>query len=362
MTQRVKAWIKLAQIKDLGLVKSQQLIRTLGDPERFVGKGPESLAGLDFLGHTIKSEIAAGSDPENWSEICRLMEKHQISFVSILDDDYPEPLKNIFNPPLFLFYRGEISSLGSERSLGIVGTRKPDNYGLMMTRKITEHLVATGFTIVSGLAYGIDTQAHLTAVENSGKTIAVMATGCDQIYPQRNHKLAARILEKGALVSEFIPGSKPEKWNFPLRNRIISGLSIGTFVVQGERTSGALLTAKFALDQNRDLFALPGDINRRISEGPNHLLKLGAKIVTNYLDIIEEYDLVLQREDAAKPDLTKNEEKVLEIIRNCRPAINYDSLILKTGLSVGELSTVLLNLEIKNLVRVGDGTMVSSVD
>ncbi|MBW6515834.1 MAG: DNA-processing protein DprA [Candidatus Cloacimonetes bacterium] len=362
MTAKIKSWIRLVQIKDLGLIKTHQMLKALGEPENFIGKGLEPLEPLDFVSHPIKKQIAADKDPENWSQICKLIERYKINFVTILDKDFPEPLINIFNPPLFLFYRGNLPILGEERALAVVGTRKPDNYGIIMTRKITEQLVAAGFTIVSGLAYGVDTQAHLTTVESKGRTIAVMGTGCDQIYPQKNHKLAERILEKGALISEFLPGSKPEKWNFPLRNRIISGLTVGTFVVQGEKTSGALLTAKFALDQNRDLFALPGDINRKVSEGPNYLIKLGAKIVTSHTDIIEEYDLLLQAIETAKPELNKNEEMVLKIIRENRPAINYDNLVLKTGLSIGQLSAILLNLEIKNLVRVGDGTMVSSVD
>ncbi len=362
MTQSIKAWIRLAQMKDIGLVKTRQLIETLGEPESFIGKGMERLKKVEGLSHSIKKKLAEKSDPDNWSNICKLMERYEIGFISILDDEFPEPLKNIFNPPLFLFYRGKIEQPEEERALAIVGTRKPDSYGIMMTRRITDRLVTSGFTIVSGLAYGIDTQAHLTAVEAGGRTIAVMGTGCDQIYPQRNARLAERIMEKGALVSEFLPGSRPEKWNFPLRNRIISGLSAGTFVIQGEKSSGALLTAKFALDQNRDLFALPGDINRKVSEGPNYLIKLGAKIVTSYEDIVEEYELILKAENSPLPKLTEKEEKALTVIQDNKPAINYDKLVLKTGLSVGELSAVLLNLELKNLIRVGDGSMVSAVD
>jgi DNA processing protein len=370
VTQRIKAWIRLSQTRDIGLLKIRQLLKTFGEPENFVGKRFEQLKDAAGLSDEVKNKLTADTDPENWSGICKWMEQHKIEFTSILDADYPELLKNIFNPPLFLFYRGKLvpSETGErdkhppkERCLAIVGTRKPDNYGIMMTQRITEGLVASGFTIVSGLAYGIDTRAHLTAVENGGRTIAVMGTGCEQIYPQRNAKLAERILEQGALISEFLPGSRPERWNFPLRNRIISGLSVGTFVVQGERSSGALLTAKFALDQNRDLYALPGDINRKVSEGPNYLLKLGAKVVASFEDIVEEYDLILKSEDAPKPVLTKGEAKVLAVIQENKPAVSYDNIVLKTGLSVGELSAILLNLELKNLIRVGDGSMVSSV-
>lgn len=361
MTESIKAWIRLSEIKDIGPIKTRQLLDAFGEPVNFIGKGLDILRRIDSLIQATKKEIAKKQEPKNWSGICKLMEAYDIRFVSLREEEYPEPLKNIFNPPLFLFYRGTLKQPEGKRSLAIVGTRKPDNYGIMMTRRITEQLTANGFTIVSGLAYGIDTQAHLAAVETGGTTIAVMGTGCDQIYPQRNRKLAERIMEKGALVSEFVPGSKPEKWNFPLRNRIISGLSVGTFVVQGEKNSGALLTAKYALDQNRDLYALPGDINRKVSEGPNYLIKLGAKIVTSWEDIIEEYELILRVEEDVLPTLSPNEEKVYKVIKENKPAVNYDTIVLKTGLSVGELSPVLLNLELKNLIRVGDGTMISSV-
>lgn len=362
MGTRIKAWIRLAQTKDIGLVKVRQLLTVLGEPQNFIGRGLAPLERFDNLTKRIKKDLADERDPDNWEQILKLMNRFEIKFVSILDDDFPESLKHIFNPPLYLFYRGKLRQSPEVKSIAIVGTRKPDNYGIMMTKKITEQLVSLDFTIVSGLAYGIDTQAHLTTVENGGRTIAVMGTGCDQIYPSKNTKLAERIMENGALISEFVPGSKPEKWNFPLRNRIISGLSDGTFVVQGEKSSGALLTAKFALDQNRDLFALPGDINRRVSQGPNYLIKLGAKIVTSYEDIIEEYKMILKQEGYSEPVLNKIEGKVYRVIQENRPAINYDKLIMITGLSVSELSTALLNLELKNLIRVGDGTMVSSVN
>ena len=152
MTQKIRAWIRISQIKDLGLLKIHQLIKRLGEPDNFVGKGLDHLHSLDYINDKVKREIARNRDPENWKQICQLMERFEIRFVSILDEEYPQDLKHIFNPPLFLFYRGNLFPEVKERALAIVGTRKPDNYGIIMTRKITERLVASGFTIVSGLA------------------------------------------------------------------------------------------------------------------------------------------------------------------------------------------------------------------
>ena len=349
-------------MKELGLSKTQKLINLFGEPANFVGNSHDQLDNLGFLTPELVDQLREKKDADNWEQICQYMEKLQIKFVSILDDDYPEPLKSIFNPPFFLFYRGNWGVVKNSRRLSIVGTRKPDNYGVMMTRLITEKLVHAGFTIVSGLAHGIDTHAHRCTVENDGSTIAVMATGCEQIYPNQNKGLAEKICEKGMLVSEFVPGTKLEKWNFPLRNRIISGLGLGTFVAQGLISSGALLTAKFALDQNRDLFALPGDINRRESEGPNYLIKLGAKIVTSPEDILEEYDLYLFPENREIPTLTNKEAQVFQILKAHKPSISYDQLIIDSGFSVGELSSLLLSLEMKNLIIIGQGNSISSRD
>ena len=362
MDSRLKAWLQLIETKDLGPVKAHQLISSLGEPESFIGKGIEPLLDYQRISNEIKESLAVDTEPENWENICELSEKYQIKYTTILDDDYPAMLKNIFNPPLVLYYRGTLPKDDGATLIGIVGTRKPDNYGIMMTQKITGELSRSGYGIVSGLAFGVDTHAHRTTIENNGITYAVMGTGCDQIYPESNRKLAERILERGALISEFTPGSKLERWNFPARNRVISGLSNGIFVVQGKISSGALLTAKYALEHNRDLFALPGDINRPQSEGPNHLIKKGAKLVSSYVDIVEEYDLIMTTQVDRTASLSDKEKGVLNCIQESKPAISYDELILKTGYNVGDLSTVLLALELQNLIRIGDGTMISSVD
>ena len=356
--KKIKAWLTLLETPEIGNAKAIKLAKILGEPQTFVGKNSDSLIDIDFISETAKEKISSNSEPKNWEKSAKLIEKYKIKFVSILDENYPSLLKSIYDPPPFLFYRGSLKKDDFRRTIAIVGTRKASNYGKIMTKRIGGVLAKAGFTIVSGLAFGIDTIAHLSALENGGRTIAVMGSGVDQIYPPRNREIAEKIVENGALISEYVPGNKAEKWNFPTRNRIISGISLGSVIIEGTKTSGALLTAKFALDQNRDIFALPGDINREQAAGPNYLIKLGAKIITSPSDILEEYDLVLENSEKPFPKLSAKEEKIYQILIQNRPEIQFDSLILKTGFSVSELSTILLALELKNVVKKVAGNKI----
>ena len=354
---KIKAWVKLLSAPEIWHATAIKLANTLGEPINYINDISE-LNGIEFISEVAKEHLINLEEPDNWKNICDLIEQYSINFVSILDDEYPDPLKNIFDPPPFLFYRGIIKKDDFRRAIGVVGTRKASNYGKLMTKKIVQELSGSGFTIVSGLAYGIDTISHLTALDSGTRTYAVMGTGVDQIYPPRNRELAERILENGVLLSEFIPGSKAEKWNFPTRNRIISGLSLGSLVIEGNKRSGALLTAKFAMDQNREVFALPGDINRPQAEGPNYLIKLGAKIVTKAADIFEEFELVVDQQQSFFPKLNEKEEQIYQILLQNKPEIHFDKLIIETGFTVGELSTILLSLELKNIVKKVPGNKI----
>jgi len=355
--EKIKAWIMLLSAPEVGHATAIRLANTLGEPIDFIDD-TSKLYELDFISETAKEHLKNIEEPENWENISHLIEQYKIKFVSILDDEYPSPLKNIFDPPPFLFYRGTIKKDDFRRALGVVGTRKASNYGKLMTKKIVQELAGSGFTIVSGLAYGIDTISHLAALDSGARTYAVMGTGVDQIYPSRNRELAERILENGVLISELIPGSKAEKWNFPTRNRIISGLSLGSLIIEGRKKSGALLTAKFAMDQNRDVFALPGDVNRPQAEGPNYLIKLGAKIVTKASDILEEFELVMDQQQSFFPELNPKEEQVYQILLQNKPDTHFDKLIVETGFTVGEISTILLSLELKNVVKKVPGNKI----
>jgi DNA processing protein len=353
----IKAWLKLISTKDIGNAKAIRLVKLLGKPESFV-ENSSKLTDVDFISDSAKRELLQDSLLFEWEPVKELIERYNIGFLSYFDDLYPPLLKHIFDPPPFLFYRGDIGKDYWRRVIAIVGTRKPSNYGKLMTKKIGTQLAEMGFTIVSGLAYGIDTLAHFSALEVNGKTIAVMGTGCDQIYPARNKELAKQIIEKGLLLSEYIPGSKAEKWNFPTRNRIISGISLGCLVIEGSEKSGAMLTAKFALDQNRDVFALPGDINREEAKGPNSLIKSGAKIVTSVQDILDEYDLTLEQSEISFPQLSPEEESIYQIIVKNKPEAAFDTILIEAEMSISKLSTVLLNLELKSVIKKIPGNKI----
>jgi len=356
-SNKIKAWLQLMAAPDIGNAKAIKLAELLGEPTKFIGK-PEAFLEIEILSQTAKKFLSNPPEPTNWQQVLKLIDRYEIKFVSMLDEDYPNLLRNIYDPPPFLFYRGNLYKDDLRRTLAIVGTRKASIYGKQMTAEIGEKLVQAGFTIVSGLAYGIDAIAHMSALNQGGKTYSVMGTGVDQIYPPENREIADEIIKTGAIISEYVPGSKAEKWNFPTRNRIISGLSLGSFIIEGSRKSGALLTAKFAMDQNRDIFALPGDINRPQAEGPNYLIKLGAKIITCAKDILEEYDLVLDEQTRLFPELSEKEDKIYQILLNNKPEILFDSLLIKCGMNIGELSSALLTLELKNVIKKVPGNKI----
>ena len=248
-----------------------------------------SKAGLDRL--TVE-QIRKQRPKINPDWEMEKLAKHKIDLITIQDKDYPKLLKEIYAPPAALYIRGKFE-LNNKIGFGIVGTRKLSSYGSKIAPSITTDLVKAGLTIVSGLAKGIDTLVHQAAINAKGQTIAVLGSGIDKssIYPAVNIRLAEEISQNGAVISEFPIGTKPMAQNFPQRNRIISGLSSGILVIEAPYRSGALITAKDATEQNRDVFAIPGNIFSENSIGPNNLIKLGAKLVNNADDIIQELNL-----------------------------------------------------------------------
>lgn len=220
-------------------------------------------------------------------ELHRLYKSHNIFYMTYQDPHYPPLLKEIYNPPFILFMMGH-SALLSMHSIACVGARDADKYGYQALEQLLPPLIDVHFAIVSGLAKGIDTFAHKRTIEFGGKTIAVIGGGFFHLYPEENRDLAAQIVKDHLLLSEYPPIWKPEKWHFPMRNRIISGLSKGTIVIQAKRRSGSLITADFALEEGREVFAVPGPIHHPLSEGTNHLIQQGAKLVTSGQDILDE--------------------------------------------------------------------------
>jgi DNA processing protein len=282
--------------------------------------------------------------------------------VSFWENDYPRQLKRIFDPPPYLFVRGILSS-GDEASIAVVGTRTPSAYGSRIAARMSRDLVKAGLTVVSGLARGIDTIAHVEALKSGGRTVAVIGSGVDVIYPPENGALAAKIIEHGALLSEFEMGAQPDAVNFPRRNRIISGICAGILVIETGVEGGAMITARLALDQNREVFAVPGPLTEQRASGTHLLIKEGqAKLVENLDDILAELHPTLTNAIKAGgtaptapvlPDMTLFEERVFAVVGT--DPTHIDVLASRTGMPVSEVLVHLLSLECKELVKQNPG-------
>lgn len=292
----------------------------------------------DFSGY--RSETEPGKELEK-------LRKHKVEIITIADEIYPKNLKEIYTPPVVLYLKGKLEER-DENAIAIVGSRKATDYGKRATKDIATGLAKSGITIISGLALGLDAEAHLAAVENGARTIAVLANGLDAIYPVSNQGLANRILENGAIISEQPIGMPPLKQNFPARNRIISGLSTGVLVTEAGEHSGTLHTANFALEQNRQIYAVPGPIYNPLAQGPNNLLKMGAKAVTCAADILE--DLGIEEELAEKPVPENQEEVIIFEVLSDEPK-HIDTITQIIDKPVAEVSQLLTMMEIKGKVK-----------
>jgi len=274
--------------------------------------------------------------------------------ITVWDEDFPPLLKKIYDPPLVLNVLGNFDEK-DKYSIAVVGTRQPTNYGKIQAEKIVSDLVEQNITIVSGLARGIDSVAHSSALKNNGRTIAVIGSGLDVIYPAENKKLFNEIKEKGVVISEFNLGTIPNAENFPKRNRIISGLTLGTLVIETAITGGAMQTARLALDQNREVFAIPGNLGVKQSEGTNMLIQRGeAELVKSAEDILTELELKLKpvlgkNIPKQQKDLTIFEEKIYNCLLN--EPLHIDKLAEKTDLSTSDCLVNLLSLEFKGMVK-----------
>ena len=282
------------------------------------------------------------------------LEKIGGEIITILDDSYPFLLKKIYDPPIILYKLGNFKK-EDEISIAVVGTRRPSDYGKKQAERLCKELVERNLTIVSGMARGIDSVSHRTALTNSSRTIAVLGSGLDVIYPPENKKLFSEIKENGVVLSEYSLGTKPDAMNFPKRNRIISGLSVGTVIIETGITGGALQTASFALDQGREVFSLPGNINAKTSEGTNRLIQKGeAKLITNVEDILSELNLkidssIKKKKPVEHIDLNIFEAKIINVLNE--DPIQIDKIAELTKLTTSDCLVHLLSLEFRGLVR-----------
>lgn len=344
-------------IPGLGNSAFRRLLEKFGHPKAVFG------AGLSEIVKTagVREEIARRifnkqftSDPE---EEIKKVEKCNARIITFMDPSYPELLKEIHSPPMILYVRGE-DIPSNITFVAVVGSRNPTHYGIKAAGRIGLGLARRGVGVASGMAKGIDSAAHNGCLMGEGFTVAVIGTGIDLVYPSSNKRLSDQISEKGAVISEFPTGSPPEPKNFPIRNRVISGLSRGVVVVEATKNSGSLITASLALDQGRDVFAVPGSIDSFKSTGAHFLIKKGAKLVENADDILEEFgfnDRPIQEnytfEDMndALPDLDVSEKKIYEILGHY--PMHIDEIVRQGEMDAGEISSILMGLELKGLVR-----------
>lgn len=286
----------------------------------------------------------------------RILKDKEISIITFKDSKYPFNLKSLPDAPPILYFKGRIISKDNN-AVAIVGTRRATEYGKTVARNLAKELSCRGITIISGLARGIDTQAHLGALEGNGRTIAVMGTGIDRVYPPGNKNLAAKIITKGLLMTELPPFSPPLRYHFPSRNRIISGLSKVVVAIQAPLKSGVFSTVKWALDYGRDVYALPGDITTEVSKGTNRLIKMGAIPITGYKDILDNTELEIDNKKEIKQkkiiNLSEDEKRLYDLIEVIPKTI--DKLAHESNMNVEKILNLLIHLEIKDLVREVSG-------
>lgn len=343
-------WVGFNIVPGVGRVKFSQLEKYFGKLETAWQAGAADLkqAGLDS--NVIKSIEEMRPHIDLVSEMERL-DKAGIKVYTFQDDDYPARLREIFDYPPIIYLKGELS-LQDEWCIAVVGTRRATVYGKQVTQEIVENLARNKITVVSGLARGIDTIAHRAALEAEGRTVAICACGLDSVYPPENAALARSIVENGALISEYPLGAKPRADNFPRRNRIMSGMSLGVLVIEADEISGAVITAHMALEQNREVFAVPGSILSPMSRGTNTLIQEGAKLVRNCTDILEELNLtanIQQLEMKEMVPTTETEDLLLKQLSS--EPVHVDAVCRSSGLPVATVSSNLAIMELKGLVK-----------
>jgi len=350
--------IHLTLIPELGPSRIRRIIGAFNTPEALKRATVTELCRVDGFDKVMAASIRSGLRDERLlqkaeKQVTKL-DQHGARVFTFWDEDYPANLRAVYNPPALLYVKGSLVP-EDVRSVAIVGTRTVSDYGRVAADKLARDLAARGITIVSGMATGIDSCAHWGAVKAGGRTIAVLGCGVDIVYPAENNTLYRQIIENGAVLSEFPFGTKPTRGGFPARNRIISGLTLGTVIVEAGKKSGSLITAEAALEQNREVFAVPGNINSRYCQGTNRLIKEGAaKLIQSAGDIIDEIEPKLNRMPAGSGDeppvnLSDEESRIYELIGH-DPVLG-DNLVTGSGLSAAQVSAPLLTLELKGLIR-----------
>jgi DNA processing protein len=346
----LRCWIGFNLVKGIGPARVRRLLDHFGDLETAWAAEPDELraAGLDRRSLDNLLAVRAGVDLDL---VLRRIEQLGIQVLTWESPDYPRNLLSIPQPPPVLYVKGTLTP-ADEWAVAMVGTRRASPYGREVARELATRLAANGVTVVSGLARGIDGVAHQSALDAGGRTLAVLGSGLDQIYPPEHQRLGEAITKSGALVSDYPLGTKPESVNFPPRNRIISGLAKGVVIVEAGEASGALITADFAAEQGRDVFAVPGSILQRSCRGTNKLVQQGAKPVLDAADVLEELNLALvaeHREARAALPADATEQRLLACLTG--EPVHVDELGAQMGLPISQITGALAMMELKGLVR-----------
>jgi DNA processing protein len=366
MDEALLFWVALTRIEGLGVRGAHQLIEHFGSPQAAY---MASLTELESCGvpARVAQAIFAQAGMKDAEKEVREATKADCRLIALDSEDYPPLLKQIPDAPLVLYVRGDAKIL-SKYAVAMVGTRRPSAYGSSVAHRLAHDLAQRQLVVVSGLARGIDSAGHRGALEAQGTTVAVLGSGIDVIYPRENTRLAEQIMKSGAVISEFPLGTGPTPENFPIRNRIISGLSLGVVVVEAAEYSGSLITARLAVDQNREIFAVPGNITSAQSFGPNHLIKQGAKLVDQWMDVIEEFPAEIRMQllppaEASEGEpigaktaslfeasLNPDQKAIFEVLR-ADQALFVDEIVGAARVSQPRVLAALLELEMNGLIR-----------
>jgi DNA processing protein len=359
MDNKKISWIKLSLVPFLGAKRFAKLVEFFTDAEKVFKADVKTLQEVEGITENMAEYIVSKKDKIEYQlkKELDLIKKEKVKIIALYEDDYPKPLRNIYDSPALLYVKGEYKEMDAI-SVSIVGTRYPSNYGAKAAYDFGRELGGLGITVVSGLARGIDSEAHKGALK-SGRTIAVVGTGLGMCYPPENKKLMNEISENGSVISEFPMTMYPDKSNFPIRNRVISGLSLGTLVIEAKEKSGALITARNAMEQGRDVFAVPGLINNPRTFGTHSLIQDGAKLVTNCSDIINEIP-ALKNFIKVQPEffnlgdknikLSKEEQAIYSILKY-EDKMQIEEICAKSDASVIDVMRILTSLELKNVVK-----------
>ncbi|HEY8421516.1 MAG TPA: DNA-processing protein DprA [Thermoclostridium sp.] len=360
MNPDLKEWIWFANLKGITTRKKAELLRLFNSPAEIYKADAIELAKTGVLNRDNITAVLSKEYRDTVDRTIEEIDKKNINVITLNSSTYPELLKNICDPPVCLYVKGKLYA--DELSIAVVGSRRASGYGITVAKKISGELAQSNICVISGMARGIDTAAHVGALSVKGRTIAVLGCGIDLVYPPENKKLMEQIIEYGAVISEYPPGVEPAPHHFPVRNRIVSGMSVGVLVVEAGEKSGSLITAQLALEQGRDVYALPGNVISINSKGTNKLIQDGAKLVTSVQDILDELhwyknfntkNVHFENNSKINSSLDNDEKDVFELLSF--ESLYIDEIQKKLSINMPLLHSILLSLEMKGLIKRDPG-------